>query len=264
MTQLTIPGRPRPHLASSACHPTWLAVAVVLSSGCAASPSSDGEGAAKLTIVEADIQLDGLNAHVDIQVVAQDADAADNQATDALQDTAGTDTADDAAALADGDVGDDAPGDSADVLSPHACTVDVDCDATDDGNKCNGVQFCDKTTQAWSCRPKLGSAVTCTTKGTPCAPVQCVPASGACAPVAVADGTACDDADACTKPDACTAGVCAGTKLTCNDNNPCTVDQCDAAKGCSNSASQAACDDGNKCTEKDNCATSSCAGVAVV
>lgn len=40
------------------------------------------------------------------------------------------------------------------------------------------------------------------------------------------EGTGCNDNDACTINDRCQAGVCRGDALVCNDNLPCTADQC--------------------------------------
>lgn len=46
------------------------------------------------------------------------------------------------------------------------------------------------------------------------------------------DNTECDDTDACTHSDACHGGVCLGLVSVCNDNDPCTSDQCDSLLGC--------------------------------
>jgi len=80
----------------------------------------------------------------------------------------------------------------------------------------------------------------------------------------------CDDLNSCTN-DYCTAGIChndiipcsssnvcfncsagACTPLPnpCNDNDPCTLDQCDNTNGCSNPPNT--CDDGDDCTT-DTC-----------
>lgn len=63
------------------------------------------------------------------------------------------------------------------------------------------------------------------------------------------------DNDACTQNDQCDAGTCkAGATADCDDKNPCSVDSCDAIKGCQHAFSPGkACDDGNACTANDAC-----------
>jgi hypothetical protein len=72
----------------------------------------------------------------------------------------------------------------------------------------------------------------------------------------------CTDGSACTTGDACVLGACEPTLTTgCDDGNPCTVDACDKAVGCSYLPGAAtACDDGNACTSNDGCAAGLCAG----
>src|SRR5262249_34501473 len=43
----------------------------------------------------------------------------------------------------------------------------------------------------------------------------------------------CDDGNACNMNDACEAGQCtSGTRVSCVDQNPCTIDSCDPHAGC--------------------------------
>jgi len=76
------------------------------------------------------------------------------------------------------------------------CTSDADC--ADDGNVCNGPEFCD-----------LGTG-------------QCVsdPALD------------CGDADACTADTCDPATGCQTAPVTCNDGNACTTDACASPSGC--------------------------------
>ncbi len=77
------------------------------------------------------------------------------------------------------------------------------------------------------------------------------------------NGTACDaDGSACTPADVCQAGTCtAGPALNCNDNNPCTTDSCDLAKGCTHTAGDGVpCEDDNPCTVGDVCQAGQCQG----
>lgn len=79
-----------------------------------------------------------------------------------------------------------------------ACVVRPRCD---DGNPCNGTEGCD----AGACRPAS----------------------------ALPDGAPCDDGDACNGDERCHDGACgAGSALVCRDDDPCSVDGCDAAVGC--------------------------------
>jgi hypothetical protein len=73
-----------------------------------------------------------------------------------------------------------------------------------------------------------------------------------------AAGDTCEDGIMCTKGDTCAGpgGQCAGTPddTLCNDDNPCTVDRCDASAGCVNEP--VVCpDDGDPCTV-DECSPS--------
>ena len=92
-----------------------------------------------------------------------------------------------------------------------------------------------------------------------CTQDSCDPATGCVnAPL---DGSLCDDGDACTADDQCVDGVCkAQGPALCFDDNPCTTDACDAAVGCTFTATFAACDDGNPCTFKDFCKNGQCSG----
>jgi hypothetical protein len=74
-----------------------------------------------------------------------------------------------------------------------------------------------------------------------------------CDPVGCGDralGAVCDDADACTASDACQAdGSCLGTPRSCDDANPCTLDGCEPAAGCTHTLRA----DGETCIVADLC-----------
>ena len=109
----------------------------------------------------------------------------------------------------------------------------------DDGDACTESDGC----QAGACKP--GAAKSCDDKD-PCTADSCKPATGKC-DYAAADG-ACDDGDACTTGDACAAGKCAAGKTKiCDDEDPCTDDGCDPAKGCTTKANTASCSDNAMC-----------------
>ena len=91
-----------------------------------------------------------------------------------------------------------------------ACTIDADCAAFDDQDRCNGVLTCVTD----HCRLEPGSAVACPDPGV-CRVAACDAATGECATSLAPNGTACDDGNPCTVGDTCTAGQCAGRAGAC-------------------------------------------------
>ncbi|PJA38434.1 MAG: hypothetical protein CO182_10655, partial [Lysobacterales bacterium CG_4_9_14_3_um_filter_62_6] len=57
-------------------------------------------------------------------------------------------------------------------------------------------------------------------------------------------------------------GACIGLPLAvtvaCEDNNPCTLDGCDIATGCTHKPTTGLCEDGNPCTNGDTCSDGGC------
>jgi hypothetical protein len=138
--------------------------------------------------------------------------------------------------------------------------------------------------------------------GTPCGARECQELwwvegrcqAGACAGTGLVED--CDDANACTldaceaqagcsqtpeedgapcgepvcdglrfsRP-SCEAGQCTALDLLedCDDQNPCTDDQCDAQSGCQRVFNDDGCDDNDLCTELDACALGTCQGVPI-
>ena len=137
-----------------------------------------------------------------------------------------------------------------------ACLVDADCEALEDGDRCNGLLHCDGGT----CRLDEASVVTCDASGDgPCRRTRCEPTTGECATEDRPGGTACDDGVRCTRADACEAGACVGTRVVCDDGDPCTIDSCDEATGsCINGPSPGPCEDGDPCTSNDTCVDGAC------
>ena len=162
------------------------------------------------------------------------------------------------------------------------CASDLDCGGKDvcfqplcvstvcqnkplTGTPCNDGKPC-TTTDACQSGVCLGKAVDCN-DGNPCTLDACNPATGKCVAVPSASGTACDDKNLCTAGDVCKTGLCQGSAIGCSDNNPCTLDKCDAATGkCSSTVipgcgaactTKADCNDGNVCTS-DLCALGKC------
>lgn len=73
----------------------------------------------------------------------------------------------------------------------------------DDGSACTAGDVCTGGTCG-------GTETDCSDLTDMCMVGMCDPATGDCAAMPVADGTACDDGDMCTTGDACSAGVCSG------------------------------------------------------
>lgn len=128
--------------------------------------------------------------------------------------------------------------------------------ACDDGNLCTQKDQCFQG----SC---VGTPVSCD-DGNLCTDDSCNPTTGKC--VNAYNSKPCDDGKFCTANDQCSQGACAGSVVTCNDNNPCTKDSCDETNdkcvndpiaGCLNCALDKDCNDGNACTQ-DKCVNSKC------
>ena len=97
--------------------------------------------------------------------------------------------------------------------------------------------------------------------GNPCTLDECQPNQGCI--FEPQEGTECDDEDPCTVAELCLDGLCQGSPVLCNDDNPCTDDLCDTDGGCVFEANQADCDDGDPCSVGDSCKQESCAGTLV-
>ncbi len=90
----------------------------------------------------------------------------------------------------------------------------------------------------------------------PCHLAACV--AGACEYQVVPAGAACQDPERCIVAGSCDdQGVCQGP-WACEDNNPCTKDEC-AWGQCSHTPLEGEpCDDGNPCTRPDMCVSGEC------
>ncbi|MCO4763566.1 MAG: hypothetical protein KC502_18795, partial [Myxococcales bacterium] len=119
-----------------------------------------------------------------------------------------------------------------------------------DGNACTNKDACTKDGKC------AGTKVKCE-DGKQCTDDPCDPKKG-CAPK-IFTKKPCDDGSVCTKGDTCDGkGKCVGNKLSCEDNNPCTNDVCDAKTGCQNKANTDKCSDGDDCTKDDVCSGGKC------
>ncbi|RJO65534.1 MAG: choice-of-anchor D domain-containing protein [Myxococcales bacterium] len=123
----------------------------------------------------------------------------------------------------------------------------------EDGNQCTENDGC---TGAGICQ---GTARTCD-DDEPCTDDQCIPDQGC---VYTSDNANdCSDGNPCTSGDHCDGGRCVPAEISidCNDNNECTLDECDpeANPPCRHTAITGNCEDGNICTKNDYCQSGLC------
>lgn len=115
---------------------------------------------------------------------------------------------------------------------------------------CDGLDNnCDGATDESSCDDKQ-----------PCTIDKCDPEKG-CVHTPLTEGSSCEaDDSVCTQGDKCKGGACvAGTLITCDDKNPCTISKCDPKSGCvQNNFDGGPCEDGNPCTIGDTCKDAGC------
>ena len=98
--------------------------------------------------------------------------------------------------------------------------------------------------------------------GNPCTADSCAGTEG-CLHEPLTGGE-CLDGDPCTSADHCEDGVCVGSPVLCDDENPCTNDGCDGLGGCAFEPNLEPCDDGDPCTLADTCTElGTCAGLAL-
>jgi hypothetical protein len=120
---------------------------------------------------------------------------------------------------------DDKNGCTADTCDPGKGCVHLPNPAAPctDGNACTYIDVCVNG------KCVSGEPTNCN-DGNPCTTDSCDASTGC------THGNTtlpCDDGDACQGPDQCSGGKCvAAAKIGCDDKNVCTVDTCDAVKGC--------------------------------
>src|SRR5690606_2848999 len=139
---------------------------------------------------------------------------------------------------------------TADICTPegrceHVPVADgVSCET--DGDVCNGTSRCEKGT----CKP--GTPLNCVSPN-PCLTVRCDKVLGC---VTEENENPCEDGNPCTVNDRCKGGKCqAGKPAKCDDNEFCTVDDCDPAHGCVHTPREPGteCDDRNECSTASAC-----------
>lgn len=121
------------------------------------------------------------------------------------------------------------------------CKSDADCKAKDDADLCNGSLICN--TGQHVCQLDASSIVTCAAATNNCVKNACNATSGKCAEQQLTKGTSCNDGDPCTVDDACDSGSCEGGKTVCE---------------CQKDADCAGKDGGNKCVGTFACVANAC------
>jgi len=136
------------------------------------------------------------------------------------------------------------------------CATDEDCEAFEDGDLCNGTLLCVDE----QCVLDADTVVECAPSTNSCVVIACDSDTGGCVETQLEDGLPCDDGDLCTEGDACIEGACeGGMPLFCDDDDPCTGDECDPALGCTLAPlSGVPCQDGDPCTGGDLCEDGEC------
>jgi hypothetical protein len=266
------------------------AAALLLACGACDSPEgATGDGAVDAVAAGSDSGV--TDATDDAPIDATDALAQETAVLDAPDATA-VDVADDATPSADAVAGADlnAAVDADPDAAPDA-DVTADADAASDADVAAdaGPQTCSDNAgcatnqhcasgicapdicvkDAWACHEGqsslcnsdgsglVGVTVDCASQTTACAKSVCNSGVGKCVFLLdlTTNGAACSDGDACTQGDTCKDGACVGgSPIVCDDGNPCTVDACVLAVGCTTSALDGvACElDGSACTS-DSC-----------
>jgi len=151
--------------------------------------------------------------------------------------------------------------DDGDPCTADLCASDSGCytepasgEVCEDGNACTTGDLC----QNGAC---LGGPPLDCDDGLVCTDDYCDTADGCVNDPVPLDGVSCDDGDACTLNDVCADGICAGPEaLDCDDDNVCTADSCDPELGCVYDAAPGTCDDGDPCTVDDACVDGVCLG----
>ncbi|MBM4356445.1 MAG: hypothetical protein FJ109_22060, partial [Deltaproteobacteria bacterium] len=123
----------------------------------------------------------------------------------------------------------------------------------DDGNSCSTQDHCSKGVCT-------GFPVDCTDLN-PCTSDSCISDVGCIHQPT--DGAFCDDLDLCTLADICNGSDCEGpVQKSCDDSNPCTLDNCQPATGCVHGKLDGPpCDDGKPDTLFDACSKGLCTGL---
>lgn len=132
-----------------------------------------------------------------------------------------------------------------------ACTTNdqcVDGSCVGGGINCDDGKYCTEDSVDCTQTPPV-----CVNNAAPRSGMVCIP-SNKCFYVGTCSGVDCVASE--------------GAPVNCDDNNPCTVDSCQPARGCVhvNAEATTSCSDGNPCTTSDHCdaTTGRCGGTSIV
>ncbi|MCW5891701.1 MAG: hypothetical protein KIT14_14290 [bacterium] len=115
----------------------------------------------------------------------------------------------------------------------------------DDGNVCNGTESCDPGSGCL-----FGVPLDCDDNNF-CTNDSCNPGSGC---VNAPNSNPCNDGSLCTTGDVCSGGTCAGTPVSCSDNNACNGEEtCNPGTGACEPGLPPSCDDANVCNGAETC-----------
>ncbi|MEE2779305.1 MAG: hypothetical protein VYE15_02195 [Myxococcota bacterium] len=143
------------------------------------------------------------------------------------------------------------------------CTVEIyvpeDTPCNDDDNICSH-EVCDGAGQCVT----TGEVETCTAEnqGNPCWTYTCTKKTG-CVPTNFVQGLSCDDNNPCTVNDICTTNgvgqkTCLGGVVDVDDNNPCTNDTCVDGEVLHSPINGVPCDPLSPCSDSGMCADGTC------
>lgn len=136
--------------------------------------------------------------------------------------------------------------------------VDAPPDGPVEGASCDDQDPCTQG-DVWMADICTGTPIQCPDQG-PCLTGVCDPLSTDLCTLMPAEGP-CQGDDACHQAGTCVEGTCVSAgPVECDDQNPCTLDHCDALAGCVNLPKQSPCcvgieslcEDDNPCTD-DSC-----------
>jgi len=260
----------------------WLAVSDAVNDSNSGMSPTDALDSPADTKDSADLDADGSDAvdasdgtehldSVDAQADWADADTGAEEvpaATDTDATPSGVDAADSADSAADTpEVAETAAADDGTVL-PDVVTLDADLDGGDAAGAADAPANADADVDDGDAAgapdgPSDAEAAACVVGAdcpapqTDCGSWQCL--QGQCDWQPFADGMPCGG-NACTPSATCENGACIlGAPAVCDDQNPCTIDGCDPATGCTTlPADDTACSDGNACTLGDHCQAGAC------
>ncbi|HEY3451429.1 MAG TPA: MopE-related protein, partial [Myxococcales bacterium] len=168
------------------------------------------------------------------------------------------------------------PGAPKQCPAPNDCHEAPTCDpatgqcgaaaAKQDGAACEDGNPCSLGDQCASGQCVGGAAKVCAAPADPCLlPVACDSATGECPSdyPSRPNGETCDDLDPCTVDDVCQSGKCGGAAKLCPAVDPCNAGACDPTTGACIGVPQpdgTLCGDGDACTNGDSCVGGACLG----